>query len=341
MSPIISVLIANFNGEHVLPECMESVLLQEGAPQFEIIIHDDASQDDSLSVLESIRTKHKEKEIRIIESTENSGFCVANNRMAKQARGDFLLLLNNDATLAPDALRTLLDTARAQATKGILTLPQIDHQSGELVDRGCLLDPFYNPIPNKDLEIQEVGMAIGACMWIPRQLWEQLGGFPEWFESIGEDLYLCCRARLLGRTVQVATHSHYRHHQGASFGGNRIKNNRIASTFRRRRLSERNKTYVLILCSPSLRLWLTLPLHLTLLAIEGMTLAAIERRWMIWTEIYANVFVNVFRNRARLQSERKNILLTRTLTARGYSKAFRLFPRKLQMLLLHGIPTLK
>ena len=37
-------------------------------------------------------------------------------------------------------------------------------------------------------------MVIGACLWIPQGLWTELGGFPEWFESIAEDMYLCCRA---------------------------------------------------------------------------------------------------------------------------------------------------
>ena len=41
-------------------------------------------------------------------------------------------------------------------------------------------------------------MVIGACLWIQKGLWEELGGFPEWFGSIAEDMYLCCRARLAG-----------------------------------------------------------------------------------------------------------------------------------------------
>ena len=71
-------------------------------------MHDDASRDESV---EFIRQHYPI--VVLIESQENVGFCVANNRMAGRVRGEFLLLLNNDAALWPDALATLLAAARA------------------------------------------------------------------------------------------------------------------------------------------------------------------------------------------------------------------------------------
>src|SRR6185312_7740799 len=135
-------------------------------------------------------------QVEILASKENVGFSIGNNRMVAHARGEYILLLNNDAALYPDALASLLNTAHCQTQPGIQTLPQYDWVSGDLVDRGCLLDPFYNPVPNLDPERRDVAMVIGACLFIPRKLWNSLGGFPEWLESIGEDLYLCCLARL-------------------------------------------------------------------------------------------------------------------------------------------------
>src|SRR6185312_14527399 len=106
---------------------------------------------------------------------------------------------------------------------GILTLPQYDWQSGALVDRGCLLDPFYNPVPNLDPAQTDVAYAIGACLWIPRQQWNELGGLPEWMGSIGEDIYLCCVARLRAIRVIALSCSGFRHRLGATFGGARIR----------------------------------------------------------------------------------------------------------------------
>jgi hypothetical protein len=55
-------------------------------------------------------------------------------------------------------LRWLAD---ALGKPAILSLPQYDFETGKLVDRGCLLDPFFNPVPNLDPAREDVAMAIG------------------------------------------------------------------------------------------------------------------------------------------------------------------------------------
>ncbi|MGH8215864.1 MAG: glycosyltransferase family 2 protein, partial [Rhodanobacteraceae bacterium] len=240
----------------VLGDCIESVLAQQGDTPLEIIIHDDASTDDSVAWI-----RQRYPQVELLASTENVGFCIANNRMVAQARGEFVLLLNNDAALYPDAIAILLGAIRKQPVPGILTLPQYDWQTGALVDRGCLLDPFYNPVPNVDEGRREVAYVIGACLFVPRALWNELGGFPEWIESIGEDMYLCCLARLLGIPVEVTAGSGYRHRQGASFGGNRVDQGKLKTTYGRRALSERNKAAVMVVCTPSVWVWPLLALH--------------------------------------------------------------------------------
>jgi hypothetical protein len=64
-------------------------------------------------------------------------------------------------------------------------------------------------------------------------------------------MYLCCVARLWGHPVRALPASGYRHWQGKSFGGNRVADNRLSTTFRRRALSERNKTFVMAMTRPS------------------------------------------------------------------------------------------
>ena len=212
--PVVSICIANYNGSSIIAGCIESVLAQDCDFPIEILVHDDASTDESAELV-----VHDYPSVRLIRSNSNVGFCVANNRMVAEARGTYILLLNNDAELYPDALRVLLDEAKAVGKPTILSLPQHDYLTGNLIDRGCLLDPFFNPVPNLDPQRREVAMVIGACFWLPKTLWEELGGFPEWFGSIGEDLYLCCRARLACYPVRALGVSGYRHCVGRSFGG--------------------------------------------------------------------------------------------------------------------------
>ncbi|MDP4916552.1 MAG: hypothetical protein NWR12_02415, partial [Haliea sp.] len=222
----------------------------------------------------------------------------------------------------------------------ILTLPQYDWETGDLVDRGCLLDPFYNPVPNLDPERTDVAMVIGACLWISRSTWNDLGGFPEWFESIGEDLYLCCAARLAGLPVQSLNGSGYRHHQGGSFGGNKPLKGRLASNYRRRRLSERNKTFTLFVMTPTVTMWPLLLVHVILLLIEGLLFSMLRWDLKAGTQIYLNALCELAAQTAPLSAERSKHQMTRVVTLSAFVEPVSLLPRKLTMLYRYGLPTL-
>jgi GT2 family glycosyltransferase len=332
---VCSICIANYNGIGLLDDCLTSVLAQNGDIPTEIIVHDDASTDASVTLI-----RERYPQVEVLVSDRNVGFSISNNRMVAQAHGEYILLLNNDAALHSDAILTLLSTARAQTIPAILTLPQYDWSTNLLVDRGCLLDVFYNPVPNLDPARREVSMAIGACMFLPKKLWNDLGGFPEWIESIGEDMYLCCVARLCGAKVMVAAASGFRHRLGASFGGARITANRLNTTFRRRRLSERNKTFVLFICTPTAAMWTLLVIHLAILLMEGVVISALRFNARIFVEVYWNVLRSLARDVRHLLQLRRHIQSRRTVSALAYFRSFTLLPYKFVMLCRFGIPRL-
>jgi len=336
LQPVCSVCIANYNGVELLADCIDSILAQNGGIEVEILVHDDASTDDSVAWLRA-----RYPQVELLASAENVGFCVGNNRMAAHARGEFLLLFNNDAALAPDALHSLLGLARTAPQGAVLTLPQYDWASGGLVDRGCLLDPFYNPVPNLDPARSEVAMTIGACLWIARSTWNDIGGFPEWMQSIGEDLYVCCVGRLWGGPVLAAPASGYRHRQGASFGGNRADKASLNTTFRRRRLSERNKTAVLVVCTPGLYVWPLLAVHLCLLGTEGLLLALMKRHWGIFRDIYWPALTSPWRCARQWMPLRRCVQARRQVGVKSYFSMFVWRLRKLQLLTKFGIPTVR
>jgi GT2 family glycosyltransferase len=331
--PVCSVCIANYNGAALLDDCLTSVLAQQGNISIEIIVHDDASTDDSIALL-----RERYPQVELLASSENVGFCVGNNRMVAHSRGEYVLLLNNDAALYPDALATLLDAARSSPVSGILSLPQYDWETGALVDRGCLLDPFYNPVPNLDHARCDVAYTIGACFFLPHALWGKLGGFPAWIDSIGEDLYLCCLARLCGYSVQALATSGYRHRQGQSFGGNRVVYGKLSTTYRRRYLSERNKTAALVICTPTLWMWPLLVLHLLLLTCEGVAISAIKRDRKVWREIYAPTWRFVLGEFGVLRACRNDVQALRSISWREWMRVFTPMPRKLTLLRRHGVP---
>lgn len=332
-TPLISVCIANYNGMDVIDDCLRSVLDQMGGLAVEILVHDDASSDGSAAYV-----REQYPQVRLMVSDTNVGFCVANNRMADQAKGQYLLLLNNDAALYPDALEKLLLEANRINQPAILTLPQFDATSGELVDRGCLLDPFFNPVPNLNPNRHDVAMVIGACLWVPNALWKELGGFPEWFGSIAEDMYLCCRARLAGYAVRALAVSGYRHWQGKSFGGNRVLNNRLATTIRRRGLSERNKSFVMAMIYPTPLFQLMLPLHLVLLVIEGCIISLMKFKFHIFIKIYVDCILNIWKFRKEVIDLRREIQLNSRVSLRVFLSNFIFLPQKIILLVRHGMP---
>ena len=333
-APLVSVCVANYNGEHILGECLASVLTQQRAPTFEIIVHDDASTDASLDALARFPS------IQIIRAERNVGYCVSNNRMAKAAQGDFLLLLNNDARLLQDAMTTLLAMSRRCGHRSILGMPQYDAESNALIDMGCQLDWTMNPVARLSPLAGAPAMVIGACLWIPRTLWLEIGGFPEWFETNAEDVYLCCAARWLGYSVDVSASSGYRHLVGYTQGGGKVQpTGRLSLNRRRRYLSERNRFLIMWIFYPRWLLPLVLGLNTIALVLEALVLAICLRDTSLPRDIHWRSQRDAFRLCKEANMLRRGLLGRRRITIPAFFSLFTFLPQKLRLLVRFGIPS--
>jgi GT2 family glycosyltransferase len=335
--PVCSVCIANYNGIDVIGDAVKSVLAQDCNFPVEVIIHDDASTDGSVDYI-----REKFPEVKLIASEHNIGFCISNNRMVAQAKGEYILLLNNDAKLFPNALSVLYDHAiNNQNTTGILGLPQYNAITGGLIDFGYRLDPFLNTIPNLNSKRSEVGLIIGACLWLPKWLWAELGGFIDYFYSLGEDIYLCCLARLCGYEVKIILNSGFWHRVGNSLGGGKVVKNRLSTTKRRRSLSERNKNYVIILTYPPALFYIVFPLHILLLIFEGIALSTIKKDPNLWRAIYWQCLKALWNNRQLLYRMRKRIQNRRRISSLKFLTPVVFIHQKVWMLIKHGLPEIE
>lgn len=330
--PVISVCIANYNGEKIIGDCIESVLRQKNAPLFEILVHDDSSTDNSLEAIERYDS------VRLIKSSDNVGFCISNNRMASEARGRFILLLNNDAQLCEDALATLFEESCRHGHDTVLGLPQYDFDTRELIDFGLKLDYFASTVPIAHPSDGDVAMVIGACLWLPLSLWNRIGGFPEWFETIAEDAYLCCYARFLGHKIYVPARSGFLHMVGHSLGGGKFEENRLKISTRRRYFSERNRLFVQWLFYPFWLLPITTAANLIVLILEAIALSVVNRKVSLVWEIYIRSQVDAISELATVRAERRKVMRLRAVSYSSFFARFTLIPQKLRLLRSSGLP---
>ncbi len=197
--PEISVIIVNFNaGEH-LRTCVES-LLSQTLTNFECILVDNGSTDESLSALPKL-----DERFTIIEAGENLGFAVANNRAAAQATADWIALLNPDAFARPDWLekgltaRALLpETAMVGSTQYLALEPdRFDGLGDEYHAFGVAWRAGFGK-PVGPIVSRETFGPCGAGAFYDRHVFQKLGGFNESFFCYHEDVDLAFRMRLAG-----------------------------------------------------------------------------------------------------------------------------------------------
>ena len=199
--PKVSVIIVNYNGKELLEKSLES-LFKVDYENFEVILVDNNSSDGTIDFVAK-----NYPSVIIIKLDSNKGFAEPNNIAAKIAKGDYLLLLNNDTVVTYNFISEMIKVLEHDKTIGIcqslLLKPDgsLD-SSGDFIDK---LGVVYNSKTKTD-EIREISSARGASMLIHKELFEKLGGFDEKFFVSFEDVDLGWRTWILGyRIVLIPT----------------------------------------------------------------------------------------------------------------------------------------
>ena len=98
-APEFSIIIPTYNRSRLVLRAIRSALADQ-SDDYEVIVVDDCSTDDTVSVL----SRHHDARLRVITCADNGGCCVARNIGARTARGDWLIFLDSDDELTADAL---------------------------------------------------------------------------------------------------------------------------------------------------------------------------------------------------------------------------------------------
>lgn len=226
--PDVSILMVGYNSAPFLPACLASLGQGVRRPAFELLFIDNGSDGSERLVSELVPG------VRILSGRGNIGFGAANNLLGAQARGEFLLLLNPDTRLLPEAVDRLIDAARDHPQFGILGGSTLLDMQGEtmmppleLPDHRTILRSMVRrarqPVRGAVNEcVVPASATSGGFMLVRHELWQALGGFDERYFLYGEDLDLCRRAAVSGWKVgSVATARVYHDVGSGEFGSAR------------------------------------------------------------------------------------------------------------------------
>jgi GT2 family glycosyltransferase len=201
--------------------CLEAILADPPRTSFEIVVVDDASEDDTPALLAG-----QPAEVRSLHREHNGGFAVACNDGAAAARGELLVFLNNDTEPQPGWLDALVDHAdahpEAAAVGAKLLFPDgsVQHAGVAICQDGRPRHiyagfPADHPAIQRSRGFQAV---TAACMLARRTEFERTGGFDPAFRNSLEDVDLCLRLREAGSEIHYCPESVVTHLESASRG---------------------------------------------------------------------------------------------------------------------------
>jgi len=221
----VSVILLTRDTSRQTREAIESVLSSAGSVSKEIHVIDNGSTDETEEVLPAAFP-----EIHYQRMERNLGFARGVNLAARGATGDFLLLLNSDARLAPDALELAVEWMRADPGCGIAgaqllyadgrkqnSIANFPTLATELLNKFLLRKFWPRRFPGKEQEFREpveVESVIGAFFLVRRLLWEKLGGMDERFFFFLEETDFCLRAQREGFATVHLPQARVWHGQG-------------------------------------------------------------------------------------------------------------------------------
>ncbi|WP_418511842.1 glycosyltransferase family 2 protein [Corallibacter sp.] len=241
----LAIVILNWNGKKLLQDFLPSVVTC--SPEASIYVADNASTDDSISYL-----KTQYPDINIIKNKENGGYAKGYNDALKHVNADVFCLLNNDVEVTENWLSPIISEFKNNPNTAIIQPKIKDYKNkthfeyagaaGGFIDkygypycRGRIFDTIEED-KNQYNDTTTIFWASGACLFIKRDVFNELEGFDEMFFAHMEEIDFCWRAFNLGYTTKYVGESTIYH-----LGGATLQNTNPKKTY----LNFRNSLFML------------------------------------------------------------------------------------------------
>jgi len=238
LCPEISIVIVNYNSGEFLAGTLQSIINHQPSNEWEVIIFDNASTDASLERAKSL--VKSDARFSFIMNNANAGYGKGNNLGAKDAKGDYILLLNPDTEITENAIDLLYQYLKNNNDVGSVGPRLIGSDGSSTVSfgffpnaKGIITEAFFpgrfqnaksgglGIAPDSSItEPLDVGYVCSACLLTKRSIWNELDGFDENFFTYFEETDWCWRLRRkLGLRSVFIPFAVVKHFEGRSFTG--------------------------------------------------------------------------------------------------------------------------
>ncbi len=226
--PLVSILIPNKDHREDLKRCVDSIREKTTYVNYEILVLENNSTEEK--TFRYYKELEQDPRIRVVRREGAFNYSAVNNLGAREAKGEQILLLNNDTeVISPDWIQEMLMYTQRQdvgAAGAKLYYPDgtIQH-AGIGIGITVAAGHFFRGFPGESdgyhgrlKYAQDVSAVTGACMMIPRKVYEEMGGLDESFSIMFNDVDLCLRIRQAGYLIVWTPWAELTHYESKSRG---------------------------------------------------------------------------------------------------------------------------
>lgn len=280
----VSIILVNYNTRKLTMECLKSIYEKTSGVNFEVIVIDNASEDDSIQAI-----KKNFSQVQVIESPINLGFGRANNLGIKASKAKYVFFLNTDTVLINNAVKILFDFMENDKEAGACGGNLFDEKMKPVHSFGFLKTPQSHFLrlsglryfcedssndSNRD-KVQQVEQIIGADLMIRKSVLNETGVFDERFFLYFEESELQFRIQKAGYKIFYTPEAQIFHFEGGSSPKNK--------KFRRQVIAQSEYLYFSLCCKQTpqliLNLLCTIPLLYRLFYAPTYTINVLKYIW--------------------------------------------------------------
>lgn len=229
----LSIIIVNWNTRDYLRRCLESIRDNPPACDYEVIVVDNASSDESARMVR----ENFGSDVKLIDNRRNAGYAEGNNQGIEIAQGEYLVLLNPDTEVKPGSLDRLLAFGRSHPDAAAVGCRLVGPD--DIVQSSCRSFPeplavlfeytrLSRIFPRSRLfgayrmtyfdyaHVAEVDQPMGSCLLLSRKAVEDVGMFDQLFPIFFNEVDWCYRAKENGWKIYFTPDVEIVHHGGAS-----------------------------------------------------------------------------------------------------------------------------